>query len=689
MNYKNITVLDFENTFQVKDKKKDPSPYNIDNYLVSYGVWHQDQILYKCFRHNDKEADPDAFSILQNTLDNTDLLIAFNTKYELSWLKACGFIYDGLVFDPMLACYVLARGQKLPLSLADCCIRFNVEEKKSELVDKYLKNNIGFEEIPWDIVEEYGIGDVNSTLQLYHVVVAELNKHKHLWPTVNLMNQFCICLTDIETNGIKIDVEALDSLEKEYTKELNTLNIELQVLIKEVMGCTPINLESPEHLSRVLYSRRVIDKKAWKEVFNLGTELRGSVIKPKRRPKMSTYEFVNNVKKYTQIIYKTTTVQCQECRGTGKIQRIKVDGLPFAKQSTCSICRQSGIIYIPTKEIAGFKLIPSSAEETAIGGFSTNGEVLERLLLNAKGDAREFLTKYKRANQISTYISTFVMGIKRGIDASTNSIIHTSFMQHVTATGRLSSQRPNYQNMPRAQGFEVRRVVVSRFENGLITEADAKQLEFRVAAILSKNTQMREDIINNIDVHSVTAEVIGCSRQDAKPATFAPLYGAVPQGKPERIAKYYSHFIEKYGLNEWHSQMASDIIANGGYQILPSGREFYFKDTKRYNNGSFSNATQIKNYCCQSFATGDIIPVFCIEVWKLIKQYNFKSIPILTVHDSIVIDTVYEERDSIKELLYRAWDNTVNLEMKSRWNFSTDIPLEIEIKQGMNWLNLK
>ena len=132
----------------------------------------------------------------------------------------------------------------------------------------------------------------------------------------------------------------------------------------------------------------------------------------------------------------------------------------------------------------------------------------------------EFLEKYMRYNALSTYLNTFIENIK--INTNKKGYIHPQFMQCITATGRLSSRNPNFQNMPRSGTFPVRAAIVSRFENGKILEGDYSQLEFRVAAFLSQDKQALEDVKNKIDVHSYTADIIGVSRQDAKAHTFKP-----------------------------------------------------------------------------------------------------------------------------------------------------------------------
>jgi DNA polymerase-1 len=693
--YKRITFLDWETTFQIPEKgKKDPSPCDPRNYLVSYGLDYtnledntKDQAIYRCIKHNHKEPDPYAYIQLQTFLEHTDLLVAFNAKFELMWMKACGLKYEGHILDPMIMGYVLSRGQKHQVSLKELCIRYGAEHKKSDLVDQFLKDNIGFEEIPWDIVEEYGRADVVSTKSLFYILIEELNKAPHLWPTVNLMCEFTKTLVDIELTGIKIDVTELDRLEEEYTKELNQLKADLQIIIKDVMGNTPINLDSPEHLSQVLFSRRVIDKNAWKEVFNIGTELRGSVSKPKRRPRISIQEFVKNIKLYTEIVYKTVSEKCTNCNGSGFIQKVKKDGQLYRKTSKCNSCLGVGVCHIQTNKIGGFKFIPKDSSEVAIGGFTTAGSTIERLEGIATGSAREFLAKINRSNSISTYLSTFIGGIRKGLRQ--HDILHPSFMQCVTATGRLSSRNPNFQNQPRTNTFPVRKCIISRFgPEGLILSGDAKQLEFRIAGELSGDKQIFKDVIAGIDVHATTAKWTGFNRQDSKSYTFAPVYGATDKGKPDNIAKYFRYFQSHYsGLFAAHKSWQDQVLETGSF-ILPSGREFIYPGTQRYNSGGVSNSTTIANYPVQSFATADLMIIFCLNTWKLYNKYNLKSLVILEVHDDVSCDVYPGELDIAVELMVEAF-NSISKECIERYEYELQMSLEIELKVGHSWLDQK
>jgi DNA polymerase I-like protein with 3'-5' exonuclease and polymerase domains len=304
-------------------------------------------------------------------------------------------------------------------------------------------------------------------------------------------------------------------------------------------------------------------------------------------------------------------------------------------------------------------------------------------LASENNELREFLRDIVRYNSIDTYLNTFVTGIEQ--HTNSNDYLHPKFMQCVTATGRLSSRDPNFQNQPRGTTFPIRKAVVSRFNNGKIMEMDFSQLEFRTAVFLAQDKQGMKDIDNGVDVHQYTADVIGCSRQDAKAHTFKPLYGGVTGTENEK--RYYDAFKEKYSdIAKWHERLQSEAIQ---FKVvkLPSGREYAFPGAQRQAWGGSTYSTQIKNYPVQGFATADIVPLTCIEVYKLMKEKNMKSVLINTVHDSIVVDIFPTEEEDIIDIFTKG-ANRVIPALKERYNINFNIPLDTEMKIGYDWLNL-
>ncbi len=178
-----VLGLDVETTFQIDDKgKKDPSPYNPENYLVSVGVHSvalrdsdggyvaakTSRKQYFCIEHNTEDVTPNFFKSIQEYLDRTNMVVGHNLKFDREWLVECGWKVPDNQWDTMLAAYVEHKGMKKPLSLEECCKEYEVREQKaSSFIQDYLREGIGFEAIPWDTVKAYGTRDVLATLQVF------------------------------------------------------------------------------------------------------------------------------------------------------------------------------------------------------------------------------------------------------------------------------------------------------------------------------------------------------------------------------------------------------------------------------------------------------------------------------------------------------------------------------------------
>jgi DNA polymerase I-like protein with 3'-5' exonuclease and polymerase domains len=444
------------------------------------------------------------------------------------------------------------------------------------------------------------------------------------------------------------------------------------------MGDTPINLNSPEQMSWVIYSRKPKDKTQWANSFD---------------PRMKPEEFKRFVNGSSSVIRKTRAAKCSECKGAGGYYKTKVNGQSFKNMTKCPTCNATGFVYKPTTEVAGLKFTPSSTKWHSANGFSTNKEVLRILegVARQRGydDAATFLSNLSRLSAVDTYLSSFIGGIS--MYKKEDGLLHVRLTQHMTSTGRFSGRDPNMQNMPRGGTFPVKKVFVSRWNGGKIMEADFAQLEFRVAAFLSQDETAIKEVTEGFDVHSYTAQVISeagqaTSRQEAKAHTFAPLYGATGFGRTPAEAAYYTHFTEKYkGIARWHRELAKEVLSTRKIRT-PSGREFSFKDVVRRRDGTVTNFTAIKNYPVQSFATADIVPAVLIEIDK--KLAPLQSMIVNSVHDSIVIDVHPDEERLIVETIAQINGELINI-INNKFNINFNVPLLLEAKMGVNWLAQK
>ena len=676
-----ILTLDVENTVTKRNGKMHLDPFEPDNTLVMVGMLddHMNETIVT-FDHAEQQPTTDGRRIVQDALDSTRLLVAHNAPHDLVWLWESGFNYDGDIFDTMLGEYVLQRGQKEALSLEACAERYELDTKKQDTLKEYFKQGLSTRDIPHDELSEYLSHDLHATQQLFNRLQTKYEECSSLEPTITLTNQLAIHLARIYQRGFQVDMDALMKVRDEFEQERNILSIALEEQVADLMGDRPINLNSPEQKSWVIYSRRPHDKKVWADLFD---------------ERMSDTEYRSTVRLHSDRLYKQKAHQCKECYGTGQVRKVKKDGTPFARTNRCTACNAAGFVYTDTTTLAGLKFSPPTAKWVSSNGFGTDKGNLLYLegIARSKGlkEAELFLQNLRRLSAVETYLSSFVEGIATHV--KNDGRLHVRLLQHRTGTGRLSGADPNMQNMPRGGTFPVKRVFTSRWEGGQIMEADMAQLEFRVAAFLAQDATAIEEVSTGFDVHAYTAQVISdagqpMSRQEAKAHTFAPLYGASGFGRSQAEATYYQQFTTKYsGIAKWHEALAKEAL-NTGKITTPSGREFAFPDVVRRRFGGVTFFTQIKNYPVQSFATADIVPISLIYIDRLLTANRLHSCVVNSVHDSVVIDVHPDEKDKVLKVISTANDKLIAI-VNRKWGIDFNVPLLLEAKIGPNWLDVK
>ena len=677
-------VLDVENTSNKRRGKLHLDPYEEGNFLVQVGMQNADnaeEIHIVTIDHVEKKDTSGAgHKLVQQVLDMTTLLIMHNAQHDLMWLWECGFKYDGAVYDTMLAEYILLRGQKDVISLGACAERRKLNAQKDDTLKRYFKEGYNTNEIPLSELSFYLRCDLDTTRELFHSIEADYSEpeSKSLHTIRDVTFRTCKTLTRMYMSGIRVDRTALDAVRLEFEQEKADIEDRLQHKVREIMGDTPINLKSREQMSQVIFSRKMNNKKEWVDLFDYVN---------------TTKEFKQAVDANSTIIKRTKAFTCPTCTGAGHTYKIKKDGTKFAKPNKCKDCDARGYGLKELNHIAGLAFGAPSKKWVSADGFSTGKDNLDVLVGTAKTNnmdaAVEFLTDLKRLSAVSSYLSSFV----EGIDTFTKSdgFLHVGLTQHITSTGRFSGRNPNMQNMPRGGTFPVKRVFVSRWDNGYICEADFAQLEFRTAAYLAQDEVAMEEIATGFDVHSYTAQVISdagqlTSRQDAKAHTFAPLFGATGYGRSKAEEAYYIHFTEKYkGVANWHKNLADEAIRFNKITNV-SGRQYAFPDVKRNARGGVSHFTMIKNYPVQGFATGDVVPVVLIELEERLK--GLRSCLVNTVHDSTVIDIHPEEKEIVLQIIEDMNEGLTDL-IEQAYNVRMNVPLLLESKIGPNWLDVQ
>ena len=332
--------------------------------------------------------------------------------------------------------------------------------------------------------------------------------------------------------------------------------------------------------------------------------------------------------------------------------------------------------------------LDAKAKKTKSGQYSTNEATLQKLL--GKHEIIQKVLDFRGLNKLK---STYVDALPKLVNPNTGRI-HTSFMQAVAATGRLSSTDPNLQNIPirREEGRKVRQAFVPADENHVLMAADYSQIELRVIAALSEDEGMLEAFKQGQDIHAATAaKVFGVSleevdrdmRSKAKAVNFGIIYGQSAFGLSENLGisrteakEIIEAYFAKYSKLKAYMDGLVNFARDHGYVETIMKRKRYLKDINSRNHTvkSFAERNAINTPIQGSAA--DIIKMAMIEVHKEMKNRDLKSKMILQVHDELVFDAHKSELEELKSLVKEKMEGVIDI----------GVPLTTEVGIGNNWL---
>ncbi|MBI9040114.1 DNA polymerase I [Lutibacter sp.] len=327
-------------------------------------------------------------------------------------------------------------------------------------------------------------------------------------------------------------------------------------------------------------------------------------------------------------------------------------------------------------------------KKTKTGQYATGEEILSKLA--PKHKIVEEILEWRGLVKLK---NTYVDALPNEINEQTGRI-HTTYSQAVAATGRLSSNNPNLQNIPirTERGRQVRKAFVAKNSDFTLVAADYSQIELRIIAALSGDESMIESFRNGEDIHAATAakvfgiplnEVTRAQRSDAKAVNFGIIYGqgaftlAQQLNKSRAEAKelidnYYKTFPK---LNQFIAHQI-EFARENGYVETISGRRRYLKNINSQNaivrSADERNAV---NAPIQGSAA-DIIKIAMINIYKLLKEGNYKTKMLLQVHDELVFDMHKTELELLKPKIIFEMENA----------FKLSVPLTVEIGEGTDWL---
>lgn len=318
---------------------------------------------------------------------------------------------------------------------------------------------------------------------------------------------------------------------------------------------------------------------------------------------------------------------------------------------------------------------------TASGDPSIAAPVLERLRPTNKRQS-EFLDLHRAWAAMHSDVTKYLRKFGECCDDA-GGLIRGSFNQCNTRTHRLSSSGLEYKVQFQNLNRRFKPLFRARTDGWVMGEADGAQLEFRVATHLGRDSVALHDIMEGTDIHAYTASIIGCSRQDAKPHTFKPLYGGVSGTDAER--KYYAAFAEKYNQIATTQRGWTLRVAEDKELTTEWGMKYYWPDAKMKESGYVTYTTSIFNYPVQAFATAEIIPIAIVCAWHRMRE--LRSFLVNTVHDSIIAELHPDEIEAWHEIAQQCLiHDSYNL-INKLYGVSLTVPLGAGVMVGSHWAN--
>ena len=510
--------------------------------------------------------------------------IGHNLKYDLKVLIKYDLKVFGPLYDTMIAHYLINPDMRHNMNvLAETYLNYS-PQSISELIGKKGKNQGSIRDVPLDQQTQYAVEDADITLQLKYHFEKELAEAG----TTELFNMVELplveVLTDMEAEGINLNVEFLNQLSKTLTDDISVLEKDIFAEVGETF-----NLASPKQLGVILFEKlKLVDK-------------------PKK---------------------------------------------------------------------------------TKTGQYSTAEDILSYLAKD-----HPIVAKILEWRSLQKLENTYVSALPNDLNPQTQRI-HTSYNQAVAATGRLSSNNPNLQNIPirTSRGQEVRKAFIPRDNDHILMAADYSQIELRIIAALSKDPAMVKAFENNEDIHAATAsrvfdvpleEVTREQRSNAKTVNFGIVYGVSAFGlsqqtnlnrteSKELIDTYYSSYPQ---LKRYISEQVN-FAREHGYVATVLGRRRYLKDINSQNTVVRGAAERNAVNAPIQGSAADIIKLAMIQIHRKIKEENWKSIMLLQVHDELVFDVLKSEKEAFGKMAKTEMENA----------FDIGLPLLVDIGFGENWL---
>ena len=516
--------------------------------------------------------------------DSSIKLIGHNLKYDSQIMKKYNLQISHNIFDTMIAHYLINPESSHKLDVISENYLNHKTISIEEIIGKKGVNQKNMKDIPVKDVYKYACEDADITLRLKTILNKKIDDLKLNDLFFKTEQPLLFVLSDIEGNGVKIDIDFLKSMSISLSKKIKHVEQKIYDETGEIF-----NISSPKQLGVVLFEKLNIQEK------------------PKK---------------------------------------------------------------------------------TKSGQYSTGEDVL--LKLSKKNSVVNLVLKYREFKKLK---STYVDALPE-IVSNHDNLIHTNYAQTVTATGRLSSNNPNLQNIPIKTeiGRETRSAFVPRKKGNLILAADYSQVELRIMADFSGDKEMIKAFNKNKDIHTITAskvfnipieEVDSSLRRKAKEVNFGIIYGISPFGLSQNLnisraeaKEIIDSYFEKF--KDVKSYMDNVVIKarENKYVETLLGRRRYLRDidSRNYTLRSFAERNAINSPIQGSAA--DIIKLSMIEISNWIKKNKYDSKMIMQVHDELVFDVCEHELEHFQYNVKKIMEEVIKMK----------VPLTVDVGIGKTWL---
>jgi DNA polymerase I-like protein with 3'-5' exonuclease and polymerase domains len=595
------------------------------------------------FEHNEQPMTRSAIRKIQRQLDEAELMVGHNLKYDLVALKHYGLKTDHLkIWDTMVAEYLLS-GQAANVrkfSLDAVAEYHGVGMKEGDVVRQYWDNGVQTKDIPSHILAEYQIRDCWVAMWVYQkqlMVAQELDMVR----LIELQCEFTLCLIDMEYNGLVFDEDLAEEIYQKYKDKAG----EIQQKIRDHLGYQEIDMSSLIQRSAVIY---------------------GGLLKLRYRKWV-----VRELKVRPESTYTNREIR----------EEHEIKGLGFPKPSNPRKRNKNGYFKVDHPTIADLPANTAALKEW------------KRLLID--------YATYSKIHQ-TLKGKSYLTGLMRKV--GTDGKIHPELKQTRSKTGRLTSENPNGQNLFTAIKilFKPSLDKMGQYDLSQVEWRVAGELSDDQVIIDEVNGGVDQHVetcrhLMELPFKDKKDPESKQNRNHAKVFNFRMIFGGsfwgfhldinMPDFGVKKWKRVIKKFFQKYWrLEAWHNQNIREVLRTGRLSA-PTGRWWqFFKVVEEEGEKTYSQ-NQIKNYPVQGVAGGDLLPLTAVIIRRGMVKMGLKSKMVLTVHDSIVFDIAKGEEDRLKDLCLKV-GSSLREYIQSYFGIPWRIYLEGEFEIGYNYAEL-